>query len=248
MLGLMRDSIWQFVGAALALIAIIVTVVIYLVQRRKKALAYEILTYTPLVTVSEEAKDQIEISFKGRPVADVHLLLMRVWNNGNVQILPGDFVEPLGFCMADGVEILTVEVVKAEPEVLKPELCLQGATLGIRPLLLNGQDSITLKLLVAGGGEKEVARCEGRIAGVRAVMRAEAYEDPGSKRKAIATGILGSVVTIWILATIVLRNSSLSSSWERWLTLGLGIGMGILTVLSWVAYIMMERWKRYRPG
>ena len=56
MIELFRDPIWQFIGAALAFIAIIVSVVTVVVQQRKKSLAYEILARTPLLTVNDEVK------------------------------------------------------------------------------------------------------------------------------------------------------------------------------------------------
>ena len=46
---LFRDPIWQFVGAILGLIAIVVTIIIFILQRRKKSLVYEILANTSLI-------------------------------------------------------------------------------------------------------------------------------------------------------------------------------------------------------
>jgi len=47
---LLRDQIWQFVGAILGFIAIIVTVILYIVERRRKSLVYKVLTYASLLT------------------------------------------------------------------------------------------------------------------------------------------------------------------------------------------------------
>jgi hypothetical protein len=244
MLDLFRDPIWQFIGATLALVSVAVAVIFFLMQRSKKALAYEILTYTPLVTVNEDAKDQIEIRFKGTPVANVYLLLLRLWNNGNVSILPGDFIEPLVFRLPESAEILTAEVVQAEPDSLKPELHLQGAALTIAPLLLNGRDTLTLKLLIVGGEAKPVVKCGGRIAGVKAVMRLEPSGDFSSFIVTTAFQSLGVnlILCPWIAAFFPGPNYFPLAA-TRWTIAVVGTVTGMILI-----FLTLMRRKRYRPG
>ena len=51
MFDLLRDPLWQFIGALLALLAIGVSVALYLIQRRKKRLSYEIVSNSSLLTM-----------------------------------------------------------------------------------------------------------------------------------------------------------------------------------------------------
>ena len=92
-----RDPIWQFVGALLALLAIGISIYFFFLQRKKKALSYRILTDTELLTVDEQIKGEIKIIYGKLPIQNVHLLVMKVENNGNMPILSSDFEEPLLF-------------------------------------------------------------------------------------------------------------------------------------------------------
>ena len=46
---LLRDPVWQFVGAVLAAIAIGIPILVYYRQRRRKRLGYQILANTPVL-------------------------------------------------------------------------------------------------------------------------------------------------------------------------------------------------------
>lgn len=48
---ILRDPVWQFIGAIFALAAIVIVVIIYWMQRQRKSLSYEIISCTPLLSV-----------------------------------------------------------------------------------------------------------------------------------------------------------------------------------------------------
>lgn len=79
---ILRDPIWQFVGALLGLVAIGVTVYPFLVQKNKKSLSYKIENKTALLTVNDEIKGKLQIVYDGIPIKDVHLILYR-WKCSN---------------------------------------------------------------------------------------------------------------------------------------------------------------------
>ena len=57
---IMRDPVWQFIVlAALALATVVVSIFLVWMQRRRKALSYEIISRIPLLSVEEEVKAQI---------------------------------------------------------------------------------------------------------------------------------------------------------------------------------------------
>jgi hypothetical protein len=87
----LRDPIWQFVGAIIAVIGVIAAVWIYSLQKSKKSLSYNILASNELLTASEEIRGRIKILFDKKPVENVHLLVMQITNDGNLPILPADF-------------------------------------------------------------------------------------------------------------------------------------------------------------
>src|SRR5688500_12158935 len=97
MQDIFRDQIWQFIGAILGLVALVATIIIYLLQRRKKSLVYEVVTSAPLLSMSDEVKGKVQILYEGSPVQLVHLLIINIFNDGNLGIQASDFERPLVF-------------------------------------------------------------------------------------------------------------------------------------------------------
>jgi hypothetical protein len=59
-MDLLRDGIWQFFGAVLGLIAIIVSVIIYLRQRGRKQISCEVVSKSTIVRISDEVKTKLQ--------------------------------------------------------------------------------------------------------------------------------------------------------------------------------------------
>ena len=91
MLEILRDQIWQFVGAAFGFVAIIISIILWRTQRRRKALSYDIISRAPLLSVDDEIKGKLKIYFDGKPVQDIHLVLVKIINSGNVPIVSTDY-------------------------------------------------------------------------------------------------------------------------------------------------------------
>lgn len=163
----LRDPVWQFVGVVLALAA---SVVLFLLQRRRKALSYEVVSRTSLMSVKEEVKGRVQILFDGTPVSDAHMMIMRVTNAGNVPIVPSDYLRPVKFGFGEMVQILSAEVMETSPHNIEASVEVDTGAVILTPVLLNGGDSITLKILLAQyEGKIDV---DGRIVGVKHVQTA----------------------------------------------------------------------------
>ncbi|MBK6646837.1 MAG: hypothetical protein IPG44_14025 [Anaerolineales bacterium] len=164
MIDLMRDSIWQFIGAVLGLIALIATIIIFFIQRTKKSLAYEIVTSTPLLAVSDEVKGKVQILFEGVQVQNVHLVIFNIINDGNIGITSSDFERPITINLSENAKILSLEVIKTSPGNLDPRLITSETAITISPLLLNAGDVISIRLLVAQ--YNNVINIDARILGI----------------------------------------------------------------------------------
>lgn len=166
----LRDPFWQFVGAVFALATLAASVVFYFLQRTRKALSYEVVSRTSLMSVKEEVKGRVQILFDGTPVSDAHMIIMRVTNAGNVPIVPSDFLRPVKFGFGETVQILSAEVMETNPDNIEHSVEVDTGAVMLTPVLLNGGDSITLKVLLAQyEGEIDV---DGRIVGVKHVQTA----------------------------------------------------------------------------
>ena len=80
----LRDPAWQFAGAMFALLAIFVSLLLYRAEKRRKALSYEILSRTPLLSMAEVIEGKLQILFEGEPVSSVHLVVLRCHCSGKM--------------------------------------------------------------------------------------------------------------------------------------------------------------------
>lgn len=151
------------VGAAIALVAIGVSVYLWLRGRQVKRLSYR-LSSPPVVNIRSEAEDAITVLYEGQPVGDVRLLDLRVENTGNTEIREGDFQRPLSVALGEGATVLRFEVGGTAPSDLDPDVSIVEADLTIAPLLLNPGDWLEITALVSDLSEGD--RLQGRVAGV----------------------------------------------------------------------------------
>jgi len=169
MLTLLRDPVWQFVGAVIAFGATVVAVTMTLRQRRQKRLTYSLRTYL-LATVHGDIKTRVSILYDGNPVKDVRLVQIEFKNTGNVPIATQDFERPLRIAFNKKSRILTAEITESIPSDLGPAIDTNWSKgvpeVVVEPLLLNPSDSFIVKLLLAGSVEYEVSA---RIVGVGSV-------------------------------------------------------------------------------
>jgi len=166
------DLIRQYQTLVIGSISICVAVVLYLRQRQHKCLSYEILTYEPLLSREEETKGKIEIRFKNTIVESVHLLLLRIFNSGNIAVVPDDFKSPLQVHLGENVSVLAADVAESRPTNLQPDLLISGNTVRLSPMLFNPRDSVTIRVLASKSYDLDKTVrpvADGRIVGVRGV-------------------------------------------------------------------------------
>lgn len=177
----LRDPIWTFVGVVVG--AIVGGAAIYIPFRRnQKAISYEVVSNVPIVTVQRGANnvvtENIEIRYKDRPVHDVRLVVVRVWNSGKLPIAPADYVAPI--MIKFWGNMLASDVVETSPTSLKRDVIGGGGAgtgyqaVGFRNVLLNPNDSVTIQALMTDfTGKVEV---DARIVGVSAIQQARLWQ------------------------------------------------------------------------
>jgi hypothetical protein len=165
---ILRDPVWQFIGVILA---VVISCVGYLIQRNRKKLVYEIVSRTRLVTKEEEIKGSLQIVFEGKPVEDVRLLEIKIINSGNMPIVSSDYERPVSLFLGDQARILTATVSETFPQSLQATVESKGQAVVLSPVLLNGGDSITLKMLISHLGRD--IKVDSRIAGVKEIHESD---------------------------------------------------------------------------
>lgn len=169
MINILRDSIWQFVGVVVSIIALAVSVYVIFSQSKKKSLAYQISAETNLLQVGEEIKDKVKITYENIPLENIYFMSIIVINNGSLEIKPSDFERELSFEVEGSSRIISAEIMQTEPDELRPNISISPKKVFLKPLLLNSRDFILIKLLIAEySGE---VQADVRVVGVKRLIR-----------------------------------------------------------------------------
>lgn len=169
MLEILRDPMWQFIGASFTIITVIFTAIFFKMQHQHKALSYKILSYTPLV-IRDVIGEKLQIVFEGKPVEDVYLSIIKIYNSGNTPIVSNDYERPINLYFGENSQILTNEVIEKNPDNLEVTTHIEGTKIMLDPLLLNKKDSITLKIILSQPDiSNNNINIDGRIVGVKEI-------------------------------------------------------------------------------
>jgi len=210
MLEILRDQVWEFVGGVfLGLVAIVVSIFLWWTQRRRKALSYEIISRTSLLSIEDEIKGKLEIFFDGKPVQDVHLIVFKIVNSGNVPIVSTDYERPVSLTFGENPQILSAEVSETNPDNLRASVDIEATRVVLGRVLLNSGDSITLKFLVSQLGEVSV---DGRIVGVKE-MRERTARGTENWLRSFVTPLLafGMVGLVFVGVILAVAGNALDS-------------------------------------
>lgn len=148
MLDLLRDGLWQSVGALLALLAILASFWIYKLQQQRKELAFGVISTRRLLTVADELSTRVTVHLDGRQVRDLHLLVFGLKNSGTVAVRPEDFERPLRIVFDSG-EIVSASVSSERPYGLGTSLTVSASTVELTPLLMNANDQVLVQILLS---------------------------------------------------------------------------------------------------
>jgi len=215
---ILKDPVWQFIGVVVAVIALIATVIIYLIDRPVKRLQVQILSNSPLISVNTDISSQIQILYKDKPVQTLSLILLRFENVGNEPITEADYSEPIRILLSPKSEVGEVTIQETRPAGidLDPRV-ITANQIEIAKVLLNPGDQAVIKVLALNNdGTLDV---EARIAGISNVEILSALEgsaegnDSASTKNLIAMLSLGSILVALIAGFI--WNSTRVIEWRK---------------------------------
>jgi hypothetical protein len=147
---ILRDSIWQFIGV---IFAILIPLLFYLLDKKRKEISYEILSNIPLLSVQKDIIDKLQVFYYNKPVDSVRVLNIKICNTGNVAIKSEDFDQsnPIELDFGQKSRLLDVEVLGTSPQNLRSriKLSVDQRSIKLEPLLLNAKDYLKLKILIS---------------------------------------------------------------------------------------------------
>ena len=161
---LLRDSIWQFIGAIIGIVALLTSIILSLLSKKRKKLTYEFSSPQSVISINSKYHDDLKVYYKNDEVTNLTLLNLRISNTGSIAIQKGDFEEPLNIELNDESSFISAEVIQHSPLNLKVDLTEGSNKITILPLLMNQSDTMTLKFLI--NNYKDEPKIDGRIVGI----------------------------------------------------------------------------------
>jgi len=220
------------IGNIVAIIAVLVSLILFIFRTKRKGFSYYIESASAVVSVEEKVADQVEVSFGGNKVENVHLIVMTIRNSGNQSIQSEDFINPVNFGFGWDALILSSSIVETEPPSLDPIFNLNSRTIELSPLLLNGGDNFTVNFLVSNW-DPDALEVHGRIVGVKDIKL--------ESEVSIVTKILASLAVFFFVLAIILMIAKI-------VTLTQGVYIVIFSyILMTISFIInRENIKRIR--
>lgn len=160
--------------------------------RNRKRMSYEITSDVQLISAQEELEGKIEIHYESRPVKDVHLLVIKLINDGYQSIKKDDFEKEVKFVFP-GATILTSKRIKFQPENISTQLTYRDNWLTVDPALFNRKDYVQFKLILTGYKDMEI---DARIVGVSSIKRARKLTNPIER-----VFFIGGLAMVWATFT-----------------------------------------------
>jgi hypothetical protein len=160
------------VGIVGIVIAAALSVVIYVKQRDKRELLYQI-EQKQILHISGISGKDIEIRFKDLPVDTLSLCSITIQNYGNRPIRKNEWDKPLNFSFKDSIQILDMRCTAAFPEKLDVKFKIdrneKETRITFAKVLLNPRDGFRVDFLVS---TNEIPSVETRIEGISIIKNA----------------------------------------------------------------------------
>jgi hypothetical protein len=230
----------RIIVGILAIINAIVIAVIFHWWRNRKALSYEVISDVPLFSIRQEIKHRVEVMLDGNSVGNVHLVIVKIINDGRVPIEDKDFVVPITIKVDENSELLTPEITKTIPTDLPAKLVKDDKSVRIEPLMLNRGDSITVQVLASELSTP--INITGRIKGIPQLKRHNTLEGFGGYLYK-GLKLYSPELLLLLIVFIVSAISAVLLSLER-----LGDVRYILAAIPIVLFFVGFIYMNYRTG
>jgi len=164
----LRDPIWQFLSVVVAVVALLLTYLLFRMQQNQKKISYEVISSRAAISVGDEVKGRIQILLDGTPVNDVYLVILKICNTGNIPILSTEYDQPITFNFGKGSKVLDVEIFDSMPSDIRVSVKIDIEKIVLEPLLLNSKDSFKLKVMLTNF--RDEINASARIVGVKQIL------------------------------------------------------------------------------
>ncbi len=208
----LRDSIWQFVSAIIAVIAILISLYLFYLQRDVRALQVVILANTSLVEVEESVASEIQIFYEDSPIANLSLIQVKLENTGNISIREEDYSQPIQLIFPPQTKIIEAVILEANPQNIGLTIQTNKNSATFSKNLFNPGDRVIIRLLVTDlsvNYTSQPFKIDARIAEVTSIPIVNAIEQSEITSNLSVNTIIaaiGIVIALLSLALTVFRG------------------------------------------
>ena len=200
-----ENPYWTAAGLLATFIALIIAVITPIIQRRKKRIFFS-FSNTPLVSRDVAKINGIEILFQGKPVEQVSVSSIHIWNGGNTIITQDDFYKGHELLLKprDKISILGVDLLKQSEETIECKTQCSDVNVALSFQALEKRDYISLNLYYTGNADT-VFELRGKIKEGKIINKTYDIEKQISllMNNNFALGITSIGTTIMGMASVV---------------------------------------------
>jgi hypothetical protein len=151
------------VGIGGIVIGAVVAIVVAIWQRRPKRMVYDLSTNRRIVTgTTYQTSGVLRVMYGRRKLDDPHIIVVRVANDGKVEVRPEDWQEP--FTLNTGSEIIDSDVVDTSSKSINASIIGRELhKIYCNKMLMNAGEWFDVQMLVDGPGG--ISDASARIAG-----------------------------------------------------------------------------------
>ena len=157
---------WKWlITTVITFIAVLLPAVLFWAGEKEKVISYDVKSSSPLVLTENIVDSNLKITFNDQPLKKAYLSVITIKNTGAIAVRATDFESPIKIQLGEGVKAIDSVAFNAQPESLEPELENKNSTVSITPILLNPEDSISIRILTSD--KTPDIKLSARIAGIK---------------------------------------------------------------------------------
>lgn len=204
-----------WLGVYVGVLAIAVTLALYINGQPVKRLRIEVLSNSPLVSIDTAMAKELQIMYKGLAVQSLSLILLRIANTGTEPIKETDYSDPIRITISETASVGEATVQETQPDSIQlaPTVAPRNQV-ALAKALLNPGDQAVIRILALNNDS--TLKITARIVGVSTLdiqSVLDRKDTKGLNQNAVLSGAL--ILVLLILSVAFLWQSTSVIQWRR---------------------------------